>query len=225
MKNINTNTERRLNRKNCVIAMAAVAVMAIAGISAYLMDTDTVTNTFTVGNVDIELTQTSFKAPAEGETVMPNQEFNMDPAVKNTGDNPVYAFIEVTVPYENIRTVSDSGTVSSEAADTALFKYGASNSWIKVVDDKKDTTAKTMTRVYAYGSGDSLKTLAVGTETEKLFSKLRVVNTLENELINSSTRDVTIKGIAVQTRTLNSAPAASTWAIVSKQLETQSAAE
>lgn len=225
MKNINTNTERRLNRKNCVIAIAAVAVMAIAGISAYLMDTETVTNTFTIGDVDIQLTQESFEALAEGETLLPKQEIAMNPAIENTGDNPVYAFIEVTVPYENIKTVSDNGTVSAEAEDTALFSFGASNSWRKIGSDQKDTEAKTITKVYAYTSGDSCKALAVGAKTEALFSKMTFVNTLGNEAINGSTKDVVINGIAIQTKGVGSSVASSVWAIAEKQIATPVAAE
>ena len=225
MKNINTNTERRLNRRNYVIAIAAVAVMAIAGISAYLMDIETVTNTFTIGDVDIQLTQDSYTAPAEGTTLLPNQEYSMDPAIENTGDNPVYAFIEVTVPYENIKTVADNGTVSAEAEDTALFSFGASNSWRKIGSDQKDTTAKTITRVYAYASSDTCKALAPGAETENLFTKVRFVNTLENEVINSSTRDVVIKGIAIQTTGHGKALSTDVWAVASKQIETQTVSE
>ena len=78
-----------------VLALGATAV--IGGTLAYFTDTDTETNTFTAGNIAIEL-----------EEVFPNNELMPGTAtrnalqkevyVKNTGDNPAYMWAEILIP-------------------------------------------------------------------------------------------------------------------------------
>lgn len=54
---------------------------------------------------------------------------------------------------------------------------------------------------------------------------MKFVNTLENEAINGSTKDVVIKGVAIQTKALGSSLASSVWAIAEKQIATPAATE
>lgn len=87
-----------------VIALAATAV--IGGTLAYFTDTDEATNTFTVGNVKIELVEQQMNAAGELEAfnpskpLMPGEENTIDKivTVKNTGSEDAYMWIEVWVP-------------------------------------------------------------------------------------------------------------------------------
>lgn len=89
-----------------ILAMVLVAVAAVGATMAYLTDTKTVTNTFTVGDVKIKLDETNINDP-EGNRVTSNEYTNItpgivytkDPIVTNTGKND--AWVRLTVTIEN----------------------------------------------------------------------------------------------------------------------------
>jgi len=69
--------------------------MATAGTLALLTDRDTVENTFTMGNVDIEV-EDNF--PEEGAPIRPGEEVNKDAEIINQGTNPAWVWMSVSVP-------------------------------------------------------------------------------------------------------------------------------
>lgn len=86
-----------------VLALALVATCAIGGTVAYLIDTKTATNTFTIGNIDIELTGTTIAA--SGTKFVPGQPITANTQVSvKAGSEACYLFIKVT---EENNTVSD----------------------------------------------------------------------------------------------------------------------
>ena len=78
-----------------VIALVATA---IAGATlAYFTDTDDATNTFTVGNVDIELEEPSWD-PEDKHNIMPGAYFPKDPTITVAADSEdCYVFLDVTL--------------------------------------------------------------------------------------------------------------------------------
>lgn len=115
-----------MNTKKKVLSMALIgglALTAVGGTLAYFTDTDTETNVFTVGNVDIEL-QEDFVQKSQ---LMPGTKTqnNVKKAVtvKNTGSNAAYTWIEVWVP-----SALDDGDDNSPAApglgNSLHFNYG-----------------------------------------------------------------------------------------------------
>lgn len=88
-----------------LLCMTLVALAAIGATFAYLTDTKSVNNTFTMGNVAIKLDETDIKNP-NGDRVTSN-EYNVypgavvtkDPIVHNTGKNAAY--IRATVNVSN----------------------------------------------------------------------------------------------------------------------------
>lgn len=108
-------------RKNTIIAAAMIAVLAIAGISAYFTATDSNTNTFTVGNVQIDQKENGDE-DVTADDILPNQEIMKQVTVKNTGDNDAYVFTAVAVPKKSLKvanTTSGVGGVSGETGDAA----------------------------------------------------------------------------------------------------------
>ena len=82
-------------------AFGAVAVTG--GTLAYFTDTDAEDNTFTVGNVNIELTEPAWgtpEQPAQGmidaEDVYPGEALAKNPIVTNEGANPCFVRVKVT---------------------------------------------------------------------------------------------------------------------------------
>ena len=97
-----------MTKKRIVAILLCVTLVALAAIGAtfaYLTDTKTVDNTFTMGNVAIKLDETNVNDP-EGARVTSN-EYNVypgavvtkDPIVHNTGKNAAY--IRATVNVSN----------------------------------------------------------------------------------------------------------------------------
>ena len=85
-----------MSKKTLLLCLCIVAtlVIGLGSTLAYLTDTDTKVNTFTVGNVDImvdeEFEQNSPLAP--GATV------NKDAQIVNTGATPAWVWMTVAVP-------------------------------------------------------------------------------------------------------------------------------
>ena len=80
-----------------VLCVAMLAIAVVGGTLAYFTDTDAKTNTFTVGNVDITLTEPKWDATgeAEAEDVYPGEPLAKDPTVTNNGANPCFVRIKV----------------------------------------------------------------------------------------------------------------------------------
>ena len=85
-----------------VLALVLIICLAMAaGVGAtlaYLIDKDSATNTFTVGNVKIELTEEQWDkvGKAEAAEVYGGEALAKDPTVTNTGKNPCFVRIKVT---------------------------------------------------------------------------------------------------------------------------------
>ena len=114
--------------KKKIVALCLVLALALTAIGgatlAYFTDTDTETNTFTVGNVKIDLVE-DFQ---QNSVLLPGSktENNVKKAVwvENTGVSDAYMWIEVWVP-----SALDDGDDNSPAApglgNSLHFNYGA----------------------------------------------------------------------------------------------------
>ena len=95
-----------MTKKRFVAILLCVTLVALAAIGAtfaYLTDSKTVKNTFTVGDVKIKLDETNVNAP-EGDrvtsntyNVYPGAVVTKDPIVHNTGKNGAYVRATVNV--------------------------------------------------------------------------------------------------------------------------------
>ena len=131
-------------RKSLILAACAIMLVCatIAGTLAYLTSTDTVTNTFTVGNVSITLDEA--KVDGNGEAVTPEQrvdantykllpgkEYDKDPTIHVSGTSEdCYVFVKV----ENGLSVIEGGTTIAQQMNT--------NGWT-VIDKENGIYGKT----------------------------------------------------------------------------------
>lgn len=97
-----------MTKKRFVAILLCVTLVALAAIGAtfaYLTDTKTVNNTFTMGNVAIKLDETNVNDPTGARVtsneynVYPGAVVTKDPIVHNTGKNAAY--IRATINVEN----------------------------------------------------------------------------------------------------------------------------
>ena len=79
-----------MNKKKILVlamALSMVAILAIGGSIAYFTAEDNAENVFTVGNVEIDLTEPNWEAQGEDEAAdaYPGEALAKDPTVENTG--------------------------------------------------------------------------------------------------------------------------------------------
>lgn len=90
------NLKKKLTAAALVVAFGATAVTGAT--LAYFTDTDDAENVFTVGNVDIQLTEPNWEneGKIDATTVYAGEPLAKDPTVKNEGNNPCFVRVKVT---------------------------------------------------------------------------------------------------------------------------------
>ena len=168
-----------MKKKLFAIAFAAIlAVTAITGASlAYLTDEEEAENVFTVGNVDIDLTEPNWNATGkeEAQDVYPGEPLAKDPTVENIGANPCFVRISV-------------GNLDqfAEKYEGAMITYRTN-----YVDGALGDDWALHTDGYFYYT----KVLAVGEKTDALFDQIVIPFALEN---SETTENIVVTAEAVQ---------------------------
>ena len=216
-----------MNKKKTILAaVVLLLVFVVGGAIAYFTDTDTKTNTFTIGNVDIDLVETQWDAltktegdpniPDAAEDMMPGEFVTKDPVIRNLSTkNPAYVFAKVEVPCS--KTVSTPSLPTTE-----LFTYTVNSAWTELSTAAVACTdSGTATHVYYYGTGGTLSPLAKAadastpTAAPALFvdNKVTLLGTLKSEQIPNPTaaKNIVVTGYGIQTEGLASTAPATVW--------------
>ena len=158
-----------------VVALAATAI--VGGTLAYFTDKANATNTFTVGNVDITLTEPNWEGSGSKDApeVYPGEALAKDPTVKNDGANPCFVRIQVT-GLDCLGT--DAGNITYKT-DYVTGKLG--DNWVLHTDG------------YFYYN----KVLEVGKTTDALFDQIVIPTALKNGNAKENF-DVVVTAQAVQ---------------------------
>lgn len=140
-----------------VLALAATAI--IGGTMAYFTDDEEATNTFTVGNVDITLTEPNWEGSGSQDApeVYPGEALAKDPTVTNVGANPCFVRIKV----EGLDCLGNAGMITYRT-DYVTDKLG--DNWVVGQDG------------YFYYN----TVLAVGATTDALFDQIVIPTGLTN---------------------------------------------
>ena len=150
-------------KKTITAAVILLLVFVVGGAIAYFTDTDTRTNTFTIGSVDITLTEDGWDAladtnnndiPDAAEDMMPGESVTKDPLINNVSTkNPAYVFAKVEVP---CTTIVAPATTSEE-----LFTYTVNSGWTELSTAAVAcTSGGTATHVYYYGSNGTFNSFS-----------------------------------------------------------------
>lgn len=204
-------------KKTIAVAVVLALVLIIGGMLAYFTDTETKTNVFTLGdNVEISLTetgwtqdgQTSNWTRTEAQGVHPGTKVAKDPTINNDSTTtPAYVFAKITVPcYASTGTTVDTPLYkllnSSDAALVTTVGSAGNAGWTLISVSSIDTTAKTITYVYAYSNGTTMTSLAENTSTTTpVFSKVQVDPNLTaaQKTTASATPNIEVKAYGIQT--------------------------
>ena len=212
-----------MNKKKTVLAAAILLFMfVIGGAIAYFTDTEQKTNTFTIGSVDITLTEDGWDAladandndiPDAAEDMMPGESVTKDPLINNDSTkNDAYVFAKVEVP---CTTIVAPATTSEE-----LFTYTTNAGWTELSTAAVAcTSGGTATHVYYYGTNGTLTTLAKAANdstptstSNPLFSTISLRSTLKGNEGLTGQKQVVITGYGIQTTGLSSTTPADVWA-------------
>ena len=159
------------------LVMALVSIAAM-GTLAYFSDTDQAENTFTVGNVDITLTEPLWDAAgaADAGEVYPGEPLAKNPVVINEGSNPCFVRIRV----EGLDCLKEAGL--SQTDITTRFRYAPGY-------NEADWTYRN--GYYYYNS-----VLAVDSRTSELFDQIVIPTDVTNG--GKDAYAVTVTACAVQ---------------------------
>ena len=208
--------------RTIIAAVVLLLVLAVGGAVAYFTDSEQKTNTFTIGNVDITLTEDGWDAladtnnndiPDAAEDMMPGESVTKDPLINNVSTkNPAYVFIKVVVP---CTTIVAPATTSEE-----IFTYTVNAGWTELSSAAVAcTSGRNATHVYYYGSNGALTQLDKAANsstptstTNPLFSTISLRSTLKGNEGLTDQKQVVITGYGIQTTGLSSTTPADVWA-------------
>ena len=186
-------------RKSIAVAIVLLLILLIGGMMAFFTDTDTATNVFELGKVDIKLLEENWNAD-NAKNLHPGDEVTKDPVIENeTESTPAYVFAEVIVP------CFDSNDADTNV-DTPLFSLNTiGEGWTLINTPAVNTTTKTITYVYAYGTSSAMTSLAVGSSTPAVFSSVTLNNTLTSAQAESAgdTHNIVVNAYGIQTDNLS----------------------
>lgn len=186
---------QNINKKKIiviVITFIIMVIMMISGITLAVMtkNTEKRANNFTFGNVSIELTETEWdKLTSEDKIVYPKKELQKNPVITNTGENDLYAYIEVKVPRDKVKTVNEDETIN-DAELQDLLQYEINDNW-ECINDNVSNDYHTIIYVYNY-------VLHPNKSTQSLFDKVTYINMLEGELSKDTNIEMLISAYAIQ---------------------------
>lgn len=196
---------RNINKNKILIIFASsllVIAMIAAGISLAMLsqNTENRANNFTFGNVSIDLSEPEWDELAPEERIVyPGRTISKDPIITNTGENDLYAYIEVSVPKKTVRTVKEENgkEVIVEAELLELFSFNANDGWTLI--NRDDSSEDYTTYLYAY----TAEVLSPNKSTNALFDEVTYVNMLEGEIPMGTVLEMPINAYAIQSEYLN----------------------
>lgn len=171
-----------------VIALAATAIVGAS--LAYFTDTKTAENTFTLGNVKIELDETNIDDPngdrVDGNeyNVYPGQTVTKDPVVHNVGKNAAYIRAKINV----CNWMNECATYFPDAPTYGEADY--KNTLLLIIDalgegwSIEEVTTGDHFTIGDFDAKFILKyegTLAAETDTSAMFTKVTVPAAIQND--------------------------------------------
>ena len=178
----------------CLVA-ALAATALIGGSLAYFTDTEEKDNTFTVGNVDIQLTEPNWVSSGsiDAPEVYPGEPLAKDPTVTNNGANPCFVRIQVT----GLDCLGEDAGMITYRTDYVDNKLG--DNWVKGTDG-----------YYYYN-----KVLTVGTTTDALFDQIVIPTGVTNaDAFKSDTAERIKYSGDVKAQAVQAQGAKASWAAV-----------
>lgn len=210
--------ERKNMKKKLLImsvAMVLVCAFAVGMTIAYLTSTDEVVNTFTVGNVQIQLDEAAAnpdgsliedtpRVKANSYKLIPGHTYNKDPMVTVLSGSES-SYIKMTVTFSN-STQLDAIFAPTGADLTSIFNGYDGTTWI-YKGNTKDTGNNT--RTYEFWYKNAVPATTENVALDPLFDSITVPGTITNvQLATIADMTITVNAYAIQADGFASADAA-----------------
>ena len=198
----------KTKRKALLLSLCAVllVVASVMGTMAYLTSSDTVTNTFTVGSVNIKLDEA--KANPDGTLVegadrvkansyklLPGHTYNKDPMVTVLKGSES-SYVKMTVTFTKAAELDAIFAPTGGANLTSIFNGYDSANWI-YKGNTENTTADTRTYVFWYKEAVAAPTADVALDA--LFDSITVPGTItKDQLATIEGMTITVNAYAIQ---------------------------
>ena len=194
------------------ILIGAALGISAGALSAYMTSSETATNTFTAGEVKIDLQEPAWK-PEDGKHLVAKQTVLKDPKIKNTGKNPAYVFMTVQMPVRTLTLYNNAGRKEEYSETTELFNLKKNvNGNYETLSDTNSGNWVLLKDRSIYGTKDESFTTYVyayrvpvvpNATSDALFDAVQLKNVIEgySEMSKISTKDeypITINGYAIQ---------------------------
>ncbi len=184
-----------------VIGLVAVMVAAGVVLAVIARNTETRANNFGFTKADILLEEPNWDS-GKSHIVTPGSTETKDPQVRNTGEMPMYVYLEVKIPCAFMKTVNSDKSLGVEEA-TDLLEFSADKDWVLVYDDEKKAVSEAETGyhtvVYAY-----TQPLAKNSATPALFKEVKYADVIEGYPSGDPGIDMPISAFALQTESVDS---------------------
>lgn len=174
------------------IALAMSTVVAVGGSLAYFTDTETATNTFTVGDVDIDLEEPLWD-PCEEHIISPGADIDKNPTVTNVGVNDAYIRVKVTISdFDTMKAIIPS--FESAVSDGVITGFD-SDKW-DIVSEYDSGTDHTAILLYK----NILPSDSEQGNTVQVFSGLSIPEGLNDEIkaLAGKNPTITVSAEAIQ---------------------------
>ncbi len=196
------------------VACCLVACAGVGGALAYLTDTDSIVNRFTVvPALDIEVVEEQWDAypdedgdgvPDHAEEIVPTQTIVKDPAIDNLAGTEAWIFAEISVPTYSVRVVGEDGRVTDLPELTELFAYALNDGWEEMGQPSFDADLNVTVHRYAWTTP-----VDPGARTGTVFDAVTFANLADNQLDmlvenGQIVLQIDIAGFGIQTETFAS---------------------
>ncbi|MCI6999233.1 MAG: SipW-dependent-type signal peptide-containing protein [Clostridiales bacterium] len=207
-------TSKALLLMLCAVLLVAASVL---GTMAYLTSTDTVTNTFTVGKVQIKLDEAAVnpdgtlvegaeRVKANNYKLLPGLTYAKDPMVTVLKGSE-RAYVKMTVTFSNAKEL-DAIFAPNGADMTSIFNGYSSTNWI-YRGNTEDTGANT--RTYEFWYKEAVAATNADVALDALFDSITIPGTINNTQLDTiKDMTITVNAYAIQADGFASADAA--WA-------------
>lgn len=180
--------------KKSIVALSLSTIMlAIAGLGtlAYFTDTETASNSFTVGKVDIGLEEEKWDEE-NGKDITPGREIPKDPTV-TVEANSVDSYVRMTMTMPS-NVFGASNLDKSKGEDYIIFEGMDTAKW---GEPQAVTTGSSITLIYDYKEivtkSDTAKTLA------PLFTSVKIADQTTNQVLEDlGNFDIVVGAYALQ---------------------------
>lgn len=197
---------RKLKKAALLLCSAVLLVcISIGATVAYLTSTDTVTNTFTVGNVKIKLDEAAAnpdgslvagaaRVKANTYKLLPGHTYNKDPMVTVLKDSES-CYVKMTVTFTKANEL-DAIFAPNGADMTSIFNGYDSTNWI-AKGNTKDT--ENNTRTYEFWYKETVAAPTADVALDALFDSITVPGTITNaQLETIKDMTITVNAYAIQ---------------------------